>query len=768
MEVNGQTVDVPEGSTIMDAARKLGIFVPHFCYHKKLSIAANCRMCLVDVEKAPKPLPACATPVSTGMKVMTHSARAVDAQKSVMEFLLINHPLDCPICDQGGECQLQDLAVGYGSSQSVYSEEKRVVSNKNLGSLISTEMTRCIHCTRCVRFGEEVAGLRELGVIGRGEHAEITTFLSRAVSSEISGNVIDLCPVGALTSKPFRYSNRTWELSRRRSFSPHDSLGSNLIVQVKLKKVCRVLPLENEKINQCWISDRDRFSYLGIGADRLQMPRIKSDDEWKTISWDEAFDQLSLVLSLYCPDDMAGWAHPSSTLEELYLFQKLLRSLGVKNVESRLNYGDYRKSFKESSAPYLGMTISELLSAPNVFIIGSFIRHEQPLLAAGLRVNVRNSLTTVHRLHVTKEDWLMPLGIDIIVSPDEISLALVSILSFIVRDKGCDFPTELQNLFDKTDSRYDSVARKMLDTSSLSIVLGSYIDSHPDSALIHCLVSHIARYLGATFGLFGEGANYVGAYVSGAISHSSPLLKNHRLLMLLNVEPNEDFTEKSGFGRYFDKAEYVVCFSPFESAGVSANLHLPIASAYETDGTYINMEGVWNSFYAAAQPSGEVKPAWKILRQLGYRLCGDGFSYASCTEIRQEVMDLWNSKGGEMSNDLLQTSSFTDFFKFPVDSNGLKCIAYRHAYRIDSVVRRSDPLQKSPMMWTNVTARVSPQTAQRFSMTNSSLFRFRQGDYYFEAKIYVDCGVLDDTVLIEDIGLSSLYETVYVEENLCS
>ena len=393
LEVDGKPVQVAGGSTLMDAAHKLGLYVPHFCWHKKLSIAANCRMCLVQVEKAPKPLPACATPVTEGMKVWTHSEVAVEAQKAVMEFLLINHPLDCPICDQGGECQLQDLAVGYGASNSRYTEAKRVVLNKNLGPLISTDMTRCIHCTRCVRFGQEVAGIMELGMANRGEHAEIMTFVGRTVDSELSGNVIDLCPVGALTSKPFRYTARTWELARRKSVSPHDGLGTNLIVQVKNDRVMRVLPLENEAINECWLSDKDRFSYEGLNSDdRLKRPRLRRDGRLIETDWQIALEhvasELKRICELHGPSAIGLLASPHSTLEELHLAQKLMRALGSDNVDFRLRQTDFSHRDGNDTAPWLGLPISEFAALDRVLVVGSFLRKDQPLLAQRDRKSV--------------------------------------------------------------------------------------------------------------------------------------------------------------------------------------------------------------------------------------------------------------------------------------------------------------------------------------------------------------------------------------------
>ncbi len=415
VEIDGRKVEVLEGSMLMQAANQLGIYVPHFCYHKKLSIAANCRMCLVEVEKAPKPLPACATPVSPGMKAFTRSEKAIRAQQGVMEFLLINHPLDCPICDQGGECQLQDLAVGYGASASTYVEEKRVVFRKNLGPLVAAdEMTRCIQCTRCVRFGQEIGGVMELGMGGRGEHAEIMSFLGRTVDSELSGNMIDLCPVGALTSKPFRFQARTWELTRRRSVAAHDSLGSNIVVQVKQDRVMRVLPFENEAVNQCWLSDRDRFSYEGINApDRLHAPMIKQEGVWHTVAWETALDYVAHALGdvrqAQGGEAIGMLASPQSTLEELYLAGALMRGLGSENIDFRLRQSDFSLDEARAGVPWLGQSIEEIASMDAMLLVGSFLRKDHPLLSARVRAAAKNG-TKVMSLHAVAQDWLMPVA----------------------------------------------------------------------------------------------------------------------------------------------------------------------------------------------------------------------------------------------------------------------------------------------------------------------------------------------------------------------
>src|SRR5271154_1658014 len=447
LEVDGQTVQVPGGSTVMDAAHKLGIYVPHFCWHNKLTIAANCRMCLVQVEKAPKPLPACATPASEGMKVWTHSALAVEAQKGVMEFLLINHPLDCPICDQGGECELQDLAVGYGGSGSRYPEPKRVVTDKNLRPLIATDMTRCIQCTRCVRFGQEIAGIMELGMIGRGEHAKIVTFIGKTVDSELSGNEIDLCPVGALTSKPFRYTARTWELTRYPSVSPHCGLGSNLTVQVKQNRVMRVLPRENEDVNECWLSDKDRFSYEALNsAERLPRPMIKQEGRWTEVDWAIALEFV--VAGLKCVRnqhgvEQIGWlATPYQTLEELYLLAKLARGIGSNNVDFRLRQSDFGAS-ELTGAPWLGMKIAEVPQLDRVLVIGSTLRKDHPLLAHRLRQAIKKQLQ-LNLIHAVDDDLLMRVVNKMIVAPSQLVRALAAVVKVAAGKKGVVLPTDIQ------------------------------------------------------------------------------------------------------------------------------------------------------------------------------------------------------------------------------------------------------------------------------------------------------------------------------------
>jgi len=656
--VDGTEVEVPHGATVMDATNKLGVYVPHFCYHKKLSIAANCRMCLVEVEKAPKPLPACATPVTEGMKVWTHSKLAKDAQNGVMEFLLINHPLDCPICDQGGECQLQDLAVGYGGSNSRYTEEKRVVLRKELGPLVAAEeMSRCIQCTRCVRFGQEIGGIMELGLAGRGENAEIVSFVGRAVESELSGNMIDLCPVGALTSEPFRYKARTWELTRRRSIAPHDSLGSNLVVQVKQNRVMRVLPLEIDAINECWLSDKDRFSYDGLNsADRLQRPMVKRDGAWAEVDWEQAFDLLVPRLQ----DDFGVLASPHSTLEELFLTSKL------GPADFRLRQSDFSADGKRGGIPWLGMPIAELGTLDRVLVVGSFLRKDHPLIAHRLRQAARRG-AQIHMLHSVDDDWLMPIASRKIVAPSEIAAALPSFAEVLKGGKNA------------------------------AVFLGNFAMQHPQAAQIQAA----AQALGVKVGVFGEAANSVGGYLAGLPTGGNvgDILKK-RNLVLLNVEPELDCADPLAARKALDAASFVVSLTPYKTGLEYADVLLPIAPFTETAGTFVNTEGRVQSFHATVHALGDARPGWKVLRVLGSLLGRPGFDFDTVEQVRAACLD------GKDVAKLLSNRIDIREEQNPEKVQGIQRIADVPMYFADPLVRRSPPLQKTrdarpPKAWMN-------------------------------------------------------------------
>jgi NADH-quinone oxidoreductase subunit G len=656
VEIDGREVEVPHGSTVMDATNKLGIYVPHFCYHKKLSIAANCRMCLVDVEKAPKPLPACATPVTDGMKVKTASTLAKKAQQSVMEFLLINHPLDCPICDQGGECQLQDLAVGYGGSASRFGEAKRVVLHKDIGPLVAAEeMSRCIQCTRCVRFGQEVAGVMELGMIGRGEHAEIVAFVGQSVNSELSGNMIDICPVGALTSKPFRYSARTWELARRKSVSPHDGLGANLVVQVKQNKVMRVLPLENEEINECWLSDKDRFSYEALNSEeRLTRPMLKTNGQWEETDW-----QTALEFAVNGLKDFGVLASPHATLEELYLAGKL----GVP-ADFRLRHADFSADGKRAGIPWLGMQIADLAKLDRVLVVGSFLRKDHPLIAQRLRQAAKRG-TQIHVLHSVDDDWLMPVKSRTIVAPSEM---LKGLLDFLASPAGESLKTG----------------------KNAAILLGNFAQQHPQAAQLHAA----AQATGIKIGFLGEAANSVGGYVAGLPAGGGlPEALEKKALLLVNIDPRLDCADSQAV----KGAKFVVNLSVFKSE--AGDVLLPMAPFTETPGTFVNAEGRVQSFHAAVRPLGEARPGWKVLRVLGTMLGLPGFEFENAAEVKAACL-AGRDIAALLSNGISAVKAASG------TAQGIQRIADVPIYFADPLARRSPPLQKTrdaqaPRAWMN-------------------------------------------------------------------
>ena len=642
IELDGKKVEVQEGCMVMHAAEKAGTYIPHFCYHKKLSIAANCRMCLVEVEKAPKPMPACATPVTQGMVVRTKSDKAIKAQKSVMEFLLINHPLDCPICDQGGECQLQDLAVGYGGSTSRYEEEKRVVFHKDVGPLISMEeMSRCIHCTRCVRFGQEVAGIMELGMSHRGEHSEIETFVGQSVDSELSGNMIDICPVGALTSKPFRYSARTWELGRRKSISPHDATGANLVVQVKNNKVLRVVPFENEDVNECWISDRDRFSYEALDSqDRLTAPMLKQGGEWKTVDWQTALEYvangLQGVKSQYGAEFIGTLASPHSTTEELYLAAALMRGLGSQNIDARLRASDFHH---DSTARWLGTSIASLGTLQRALVIGSNVRKDQPLLALRLRHAVRHG-AKLHAINEVAFDWAMPVATQMVAESTHWVQALADVAAAVAQLTGATAPVA----GNANNPQAQAIAKSLHSGERKAVLLGNAAAHHAKASSLLALANWIGAQTGATVGYLGEAANTVGAQVVGAVpSHGGQNAAQMgrgglKAALLLHTEPHADMAHGAAAVQALEKAEMVVTLSAFKTNLSFSDVLLPIAPFTETAGTFINTEGRAQSFHGVVKPLGETRPAWKVLRVLGSMLNVPGFELETIEEVRAKAI----------------------------------------------------------------------------------------------------------------------------------
>ena len=689
IQIDGKEVSVEQGATVIEAAQKLGTYIPHFCYHKKLSIAANCRMCLVEVEKAPKPLPACATPVTDGMVVRTHSEKARQAQEGVMEFLLINHPLDCPVCDKGGECQLQDLAMGYGKTTSRYTEAKRAVVGKDMGPLISAaEMSRCIHCSRCVRFTEEIAGMQEIGIANRGEHSEIMPFIGKAVETELSGNVIDLCPVGALTSKPFRFNARSWELNRRKSVSAHDSLGSNLIVQTKEHTVRRVLPLDNEDINECWLSDRDRFAYEGLYHEsRLKNPKIKQGGEWIDVDWQTALEYVRNGIECIAKDgnqeQIGIWANPMNTVEELFLAKKLANGLGITHTASRLREQDGRLKGSLKGAQWLGGAIADLNDAGAVLVIGANLRKEQPLLTARLRRAAGNG-SQVSIVAANKEQLFIPLLAQETVHPAQWADCLKNLAA------------DLEN----------GIAGSLKNAEKAFVLLGADAQNHPDYAAVYAAAQELADATGASLGILPQAANSVGADVLGfdGGSITEMLAQPKQGVLLLNVEPEIDVAGGAAAVAALKQAKSVMAFTPYESDTLLdvCDILLPIAPFTETSGSLINMEGRLQSFYGVVQGYGESRPLWKILRVLGNLLNIDGFDYDSTEEILKDALDaerlpekLNNRANG--SFDTIQTAS------------KLIRVGGVGVYHTDAIVRRSAPLQETSHAQIPA-ARVHPQT----------------------------------------------------------
>jgi NADH-quinone oxidoreductase subunit G len=661
-------------------------------------------MCLVQVEKAPKPLPACATPVTSGMKVWTHSEQAVTAQKGVMEFLLINHPLDCPICDQGGECQLQDLAVGYGASDSRYEEDKRVVVNKNLGSLISTDMTRCIHCTRCVRFGQEIAGIMELGMIGRGEHSEIITFVGKTVDSELSGNVIDLCPVGALTSKPFRYSARTWELTRKPSVSPHCGLGSNLTLQVKQNRVMRALPRANEAINECWLSDKDRFSYEGLNSEqRLAKPMLKRGGQWQEVEWQMALEfiakELKRIRDQHGAQAIGALATPHQTLEELHLMAKLARGLGSGNVDFRLRQSDFSADSSSAGAPWLGMKIADIGQLDRVLVVGSTPRKDHPLIAQRLRQAVKGA-TQLNLINPVDDDLMMRVAHKAIVAPAAMPDMLAQVLKAAAQAKNTDIPAGLRNAVERltVSDAAQRIANSLVSGKNTAIFLGNIAQHHPHAAQLQALAQALAEITGARFGFLGEAANSVGGYIAGAFPASSGknamqmLEQPLKAYLLLGTEAELDTANSGQAMAAVRGAELVVAMSPYQHKAVDyAHVLLPVAPFSETAGTYINTEGTVQSFNGVVKPLGETRPAWKVLRVLGNLLGVPGFDYDSAEEVRRDVLGDAADVSARLDNRL--EAPVIDVIA--PQPGGLQRIAEVPIYAADAIVRRAPALQKT-------------------------------------------------------------------------
>jgi NADH-quinone oxidoreductase subunit G len=793
LEVDGQKVEVPAGSMVMEAAHKLGLYVPHFCYHKKLSIAANCRMCLVEVEKAPKPLPACATPVAAGMKVFTASEKAKLAQQGVMEFLLINHPLDCPICDQGGECQLQDLAVGYGPSASRYTETKRVVFHKSMGPLVSAqEMSRCIHCTRCVRFGQEIAGVMELGMANRGEHSEIMSFVGGAVQSELSGNMIDVCPVGALTSKPFRYAARTWELSRRRSVSPHDGLGSNLVVQSKAGKVLRVVPLENEAVNECWISDRDRFSYEALNSsDRLTTPMVRDErGQWREADWHEALEKAASILksaSARGANRVRALMSPMVTVEEAYLASKLIRGLKSQSIDFRTMLSDPNFDQAVSGSLAFNFPLAKFSSAQRVLLIGSQLRSEQPLIAQRIRQAVRQG-AQVASLSAMHDALLMPVHASVALPPSHWVSALEDLLQGLNASTApAPAKAKSSKAKAKDTAQADSAAAAATeqdaqtnaallsslqswlaalstnasaedDDASFIVVVGEQALRHPQASQIIGLAQQLATQCGGRLAVLTPGANWVGASVAGALPQPQAGGKSavHAFedpasaYLLCQLEPALDCFNAPAVVAGLKAGIGVVALTSYRSAvDQVADVMLPVAPFTETSGSFINIEGRLQSFEAAVPPAGQTRPGWKVLRVLGNMLDLEGFDQNSSEQVRQQALEGHSPQ----ADGLLSLAWTVDTTK--VQGTELGVLRLGHAelerlpdlpiYMVDSIVRRADSLLQTqqsaaPKAW------MHPEKLKELSLVPGMSAKVRQDDAELVLELASDPRLAPDVI----------------------
>jgi NADH-quinone oxidoreductase subunit G len=749
IEIDGKPVKAHKGEMIIRAADREGVYIPRFCYHEKLSVAANCRMCLIEAEKAPKPLPACATPVAEGMKIFTRSVKAIAAQRAVMEFLLINHPLDCPVCDQGGECELQDLSMGYGRDIARFSESKRIIKDEDIGPLISTFMTRCIYCTRCVRFGQEIAGIQELGDTGRGEHSRIGTYIGRSVDHELSGNVIDLCPVGALNSKPFKMHGRGWEMTQTGTISPHDCVGSNLYGHVLRGEIMRVVPGLNEAVNENWISDRDRFSYAGIAShDRLQHPMVREHNGWREVSWEAALETVVNILRA-AGGDAGVLASPSSTTEELYLLQKLARGLGIQNIDTRMRQADFRDDEHEPLFPWLGQSIEDIERLDATLIIGSNIRKEVPMLAHRLRKAALKG-GAVMFLNPRRYDLLFPVAAYLNVPSAELAAGLAAVL----KATGKSVPAHLKTLVaaQKPTAEHELVATKLVSGEHKAILLGHLATAHPAYADIRALAAALADVTGATLGYISQGANSAGAWLAGAVPHRLPggarneaagldacriFAEPRKAYLLMGLEPELDCWDSAGAVAALKAAQGVVMITPFvtDATREYASVLLPACAFGETSGTFVNTEGRWQSFTGMARPQAEARPAWKILRVLGNLSGLEDFDYASSEEIRDELHGLL----GKVTPD----NQFRGIRQATVQgaSKGLRRIAETPIHAVDSLVRRSRPLQETRDARDAGYVTLSPADAKRLGLVDNGLVAAKYNGTTVRLPVRIDDGV---------------------------
>ena len=764
IEINGQPCQARKGAMIIEVTDELGITVPRFCYHKKLSVAANCRMCMVEVAKVPKPLPACATPVAEGMKVFTQSEIATGGQKAVMEFLLINHPLDCPICDQGGECELQDLALGYGRDVSRFAEKKRVVRDKYIGPLIATDMTRCIHCTRCIRMLREVAGKMELGATGRGENVEIGTYIEKSLESELSGNVIDVCPVGALTSKPFRFKARAWELQQHSTIAPHDCVGSNLFAHTRRGQVMRMVPRENEDINEVWLSDRDRFSYEGLySEDRLEAPMVKADGEWQVVDWETglqaAVDAIRAVIDAHGADQMGVLASPSATLEEMSLLQALARGIGVNNIDHRLRQLDFTDQDNAPLCPTLGQPVAALEAVNAALVIGGNPRKDQPIIGHRLR-KAATAGAQVMFVNPIDYEFLFDVHASSIVPPSQMVSALAGVAAcFPDAGKAAadDVKAAIGNA--KPDEAQRRMAEALKDADAATVLLGNAAMAHPQYSVLKALAGVIADASGATLGVLTDGGNSAGGWLAGVLPHRGPagsavstvgldanamLNSPRKAYLLFGIEPEHDCADVAVARSAMQDAEVVIAITPYASETMKAyaDVLLPMGPFTETSGTYVNTEGRWQSFAGVASPLGDSRPGWKVLRVLGNQLGLDGFEQHSSEAIR----DALREQTGTIK---LDNSQAAGPVAAAVAVSGLQRIGDVALLAVDSLVRRAESLQATPDAEAAARLRINAAQAGQSGVQDGSTVSVKQGDASTTMTVEISERVADGCVWLQ-------------------
>jgi NADH-quinone oxidoreductase subunit G len=683
------------GEMLIAVTDRAGIYVPRFCYHEKLTVAANCRMCLVEVEKAPKPLPACATPVADGMKVFTRSERAISAQKATMEFLLINHPLDCPICDQGGECELQDIAVGYGRDVSRYNDGKRVVKDKNIGPLISTDMTRCIHCTRCVRFGQEITGVPQLGTTERGD------FIEQSIDHELSANIIDLCPVGALNNKPYRYSARAWEMTQQATVSAHDCVGSNLYAHVLRGTVKRIVPRENESINETWIADRDRYSYEAIYSDdRLLQPQVKEAGQWRTIEWEDALNRVAETLQRAPADKVGILASPGATVEEAHLLAKIADHLGTSNIDHRIGRRDFSDQDNDPLYPWLGCEIADIENQGAIVVAGSNVRHEAPILAHRIR-KAALAGAQISFVNGEEHEYLFDVATSLHGS------GLVDMLAGVaVAAAGKSLPDSVADLCSGVTAgdEHKQIVDSLKTQEKSLLLLGNIACRHRAYAAVRALAAVITESTGATLGFVSAGANSAGACLAGLLPHRTQggaareaagldagkmLDEPLDILVMVNVEPDADIRATENAARKVGEQGFTVALTPFISDGLleAADILLPVGTWAESSGTYVNVAGTWQSFSGVATPVGESRPTWKVLRVIGNLVDAPGFDYVTSEDVRDELV----AALGAVQPD--NSYSGTTRIPRPNGQDAPSGDIDTPIYSVDSMVRRATALQ---------------------------------------------------------------------------